>query len=94
MSAPVLHVRGQVLVGREATRDEVWVIDGKVSFTPPQSGRDVQTVDGWVLPGLVDAHCHVGLDPHGACAKCGAKLAGHFDAKPGKWGARRMPIAI
>jgi imidazolonepropionase-like amidohydrolase len=23
-------------------------------------------VDGWVLPGLVDAHCHVGLDAHGA----------------------------
>ncbi|HEX6055690.1 MAG TPA: amidohydrolase, partial [Intrasporangium sp.] len=66
MSAPVLHVRGQVLVGRDATRDEVWVIDGKVSFTPPRSGTDVQTVDGWVLPGLVDAHCHVGLDPHGA----------------------------
>ena len=21
---------------------------------------------GWVLPGLVDAHCHVGLDAHGA----------------------------
>lgn len=24
------------------------------------------TVTGWVLPGLVDAHCHVGLDHHGA----------------------------
>jgi len=23
-------------------------------------------VRGWVLPGLVDAHCHVGLDAHGA----------------------------
>jgi hypothetical protein len=25
----------------------------------------VRTVEGWALPGLVDAHCHVGLDGHG-----------------------------
>lgn len=66
MDAPVLHVRGQVLVGPDEVHDEVWVIGGKISFTPPASGGDVQTVDGWVLPGLVDAHCHVGLDKHGA----------------------------
>ncbi|HET8595267.1 MAG TPA: amidohydrolase family protein [Intrasporangium sp.] len=65
MDAPVLHVRGQVLVGPEETRDEVWVIDGKVSFTPPNRPADVQTIEGWVLPGLVDAHCHIGLGPHG-----------------------------
>ena len=26
----------------------------------------MQALRGWVLPGLVDAHCHVGLDAHGA----------------------------
>ncbi|MGN6754357.1 MAG: amidohydrolase family protein [Intrasporangium sp.] len=65
MDAPVLHVRGQVLVGPEETRDEIWIIDGKVSFSPPAGPADVQTVEGWVLPGLVDAHCHIGLGPHG-----------------------------
>jgi imidazolonepropionase-like amidohydrolase len=25
----------------------------------------VRTVEGWALPGLVDAHCHVGLGTHG-----------------------------
>jgi imidazolonepropionase-like amidohydrolase len=65
MSAPVLHVRGQVLVGPEEVRDELWVIGGRISFSPPAAGTDVQTLDGWVLPGLVDAHCHVGLDAHG-----------------------------
>ncbi len=69
MSAPVLHVRGQVLVGPEATLDELWVIGGKISFTPPSAGTEVQTIDGWVLPGLVDAHCHVGLDSHGEVPK-------------------------
>jgi imidazolonepropionase-like amidohydrolase len=65
MTAPVLHVRGRVLVGPEETVDELWVVDGRVTFTPPSAGADVETLDGWVLPGLVDAHCHVGLGPHG-----------------------------
>jgi imidazolonepropionase-like amidohydrolase len=66
MSAPVLHVRGQVLAGPEEVRDDVWVIDGRLSYTAPSAGADVRTVHGYVLPGLVDAHCHVGLDAHGA----------------------------
>ena len=62
----VLHVRGRVLVGPEEVRDELWVVDGRVGFTRPPTAEDVRTVTGWVLPGLVDAHCHVGLDAHGA----------------------------
>ncbi|TWP35586.1 amidohydrolase family protein [Leekyejoonella antrihumi] len=60
---PVLHVKGQVLVGPQEVRDELWVVDGRVTFTPPSG--DVHTVDGFVLPGLVDAHCHVGLEATG-----------------------------
>ena len=66
MSAPMLHVRGQVLVGPEEVRDELWVVDGRVTYDAPSAAAEVQTVSGWVLPGLVDAHCHVGLDAHGA----------------------------
>lgn len=62
----VLHVRGRVLVGPEDVRDELWVVDGRVAFDRPAAAADVRTVTGWVLPGLVDAHCHVGLDAHGA----------------------------
>ena len=61
---PVLHVKGQVLVGPDEVRDELWVVDGRVTFTPPSG--DVHTVGGYVLPGLVDAHCHVGLEATGA----------------------------
>ena len=53
-----------MLVGPDDVRPEVWVVDGRVTFTRPTA--EVQTVDGWVLPGLVDAHCHVGLGPNGA----------------------------
>ncbi|MFD5220043.1 amidohydrolase family protein [Streptomyces tendae] len=62
----VLHVKGRVLVGPEEVRDEVWVIDGRISYDRPTGAADVRTVEGWALPGLVDAHCHVGLDQHGA----------------------------
>ncbi|MFF7445235.1 MULTISPECIES: amidohydrolase family protein [unclassified Streptomyces] len=62
---PVLHVKGRVLVGPEDVRDELWVVDGRISYDRPVGAQDVRTVEGWVLPGLVDAHCHVGLGPHG-----------------------------
>jgi imidazolonepropionase-like amidohydrolase len=63
----VLHLTGPVLVGPHEQREQAWVIGGRLSYEPPTSpGSDVRRVDGWVLPGLVDAHCHVGLDAHGA----------------------------
>ncbi|CAM5394420.1 amidohydrolase [Streptomyces avidinii] len=61
----VLHVKGRVLVGPQEVRDELWVIGGRVSFERPRGPGEVTEVAGWVLPGLVDAHCHVGLDAHG-----------------------------
>ncbi|HEY7717484.1 MAG TPA: amidohydrolase, partial [Pedococcus sp.] len=67
MTAPVLHLTGPLLVGPEEVRDEAWVVGGRLTFErPAATGADVVRVDGWVLPGLVDAHCHVGLDAHGA----------------------------
>ncbi|HOA03521.1 MAG TPA: amidohydrolase, partial [Dermatophilaceae bacterium] len=64
--ATVLHIVGEILVGPADTRPECWVLDGRVTYAAPTGpGHDVQTVRGWALPGLVDAHCHVGLDHHG-----------------------------
>ncbi|MFD9004016.1 amidohydrolase family protein [Streptomyces sp. NPDC059582] len=64
----VLHVKGRVLAGPDDTdvRDELWVVGGRISYDRPAGARDIRAVEGWVLPGLVDAHCHVGLGPHGA----------------------------
>ena len=61
----VLHLRGPVLLGPEDVAPEAWVVGGRLSLDRPTAG-DVTTIDGWVIPGLVDAHCHVGLDAHGA----------------------------
>jgi pyruvate formate lyase activating enzyme len=34
------------------------------------------------------------LDRQGRCKSCGATLAGHFNATPGSWGRRRLPVSI
>jgi len=57
-----LHVRGIVLP--DATHEDLWVRDGVVTLDPVAGAQTVAT--GWVIPGLVDAHCHVGLDAGGA----------------------------
>ncbi|MFJ4623551.1 amidohydrolase family protein [Streptomyces sp. NPDC088812] len=62
---PVLHVTGRVLAGPDDVRDELWIVGGRISYDRPAGARDVRTVTGWALPGLVDAHCHVGLGAHG-----------------------------
>ena len=56
------HVRGIGLPDGEPI--ELWIIDGRVS-REPVSGADTIFDGGWILPGLVDAHCHVGLGPMG-----------------------------
>jgi imidazolonepropionase-like amidohydrolase len=63
--AQVLHLTGPVLTGPEGVRDEAWVVGGRVTYERPGGDHDVVTLDGWVVPGLVDAHCHIGLGPHG-----------------------------
>ena len=63
----VLHLRGPVLVGPDEVREQAWVVGGRVTFEAPTVlSERIEDVDGWVIPGLVDAHCHIGLDARGA----------------------------
>ena len=57
-----LHLRGTGLPDGEPV--EWWVLDGILS-AEPVSGADTVVDGGWIIPGLVDAHCHVGLGPGG-----------------------------
>lgn len=59
----VLRVRGPVLAGPDEVRDGLWVVDGRVTYSAPSG--DATVIDGWALPGLVDAHCHIGLGADG-----------------------------
>jgi imidazolonepropionase-like amidohydrolase len=56
-------LRGVVLPSGE--RSELHVdAAGRVS-AEPLPGAEVLEEGGWIVPGLVDAHCHVGLGPSG-----------------------------
>ncbi len=35
-----------------------------------------------------------GLDDHGRCVACGEELPGVFEAHPGDWGSRRVPLRL
>jgi imidazolonepropionase-like amidohydrolase len=61
VTAEPLHVRGVVLP--EGEHRDLWIVDGRVTYEPVSDALTV--AEGWVVPGLVDAHCHVGLDAHG-----------------------------
>ena len=46
-----------------------WIADGVLRAEPVPGAQTVFGADGaggWIIPGLVDAHCHVGLGPRGA----------------------------
>jgi imidazolonepropionase-like amidohydrolase len=58
-----MHVRGLGLPDEAAT--ELWIVDGRIS-AEPVAGAVTVFDGGWIVPGLVDAHCHVGLGHHGA----------------------------
>ncbi|CAN5246008.1 amidohydrolase family protein [soil metagenome] len=58
-----LHLRGVLLpLGEDV---DLWIRDGLFTFEPVPGAETVST-GGWLVPGLVDAHCHVGLGPDGA----------------------------
>src|SRR3954451_8286847 len=57
-----LRFRGPVLPDGEVR--DLYVVDGRVTYEPVGSAETV--AEGWIVPGLVDAHCHVGLDENGA----------------------------
>ncbi|WP_306747501.1 amidohydrolase family protein [Saccharothrix yanglingensis] len=59
-----LHLRGVVLPEGGDPRD-LWVVNGRIR-TRPVPGATTVVDGGYLLPGLVDAHCHVGLGPKGA----------------------------
>ncbi len=56
-----MRFRGPVLPHGEPR--DLYVVDGRITLEP-QAGAET-VAEGWLVPGLVDAHCHLGLDDHG-----------------------------
>ena len=61
--ATALHVQGRGLPDDEVV--EWWIADG-ILRSEPIGGAETIWDGGWIIPGLVDAHCHVGLGERGA----------------------------
>ena len=62
-TAPILHLRGPILLGPEEELAEAWVADGVIHHEKPElpAGTEVREIDGIVVPGLADLHCHLGI---------------------------------
>jgi imidazolonepropionase-like amidohydrolase len=56
-----LKFSGPVLPDAEPR--DLYVVDGTVTHEPVTGAE--RAADGWIVPGLVDAHCHIGLGEDG-----------------------------
>ena len=78
----VLHLAGPVRVDAEHVAREAWVVGDRLTFTRPAAPVDGR-LDGWVVPGFVDAHCHVGLGPQGEVDRQAARQQAEADRDTG-----------
>ncbi|HEX9087141.1 MAG TPA: amidohydrolase family protein [Arthrobacter sp.] len=60
----IIEFSGPILTGPDRERHGLWSVDGVLTFHRPAAAPDL-VLDGWVIPGLADAHCHIGLGPGG-----------------------------
>ena len=58
---PAQRYRGPVLPDGEPR--DLYVVDGRITWEVQPGAETV--AEGWIVPGLVDAHCHLGLDDFG-----------------------------
>ena len=57
-----MHLRGVVLP--DGVAQDVWIADGRISAEPVE-GAGTLVSEGFLVPGLVDAHCHPAIGPQG-----------------------------
>lgn len=80
--ADIIHFRGPVLTAPDRVRHGLWSVDGRLTFSRPAAAPD-RILDGWVLPGFVDAHCHIGLGAAGPVEPAAARDQARADLNAG-----------
>jgi imidazolonepropionase-like amidohydrolase len=65
-ASEALRFSGTVLPDLDSR--DLYVVDGRVTYEPVPGAEHVAS-NVWFVPGLVDAHCHVGLTAAGAADK-------------------------
>lgn len=78
-----LHLRGTVLP--DGADSELWIDDGVVVDGPVPGAEPLTGVGPtpYVVPGLVDAHCHIGLGPDGGVDRATAERQARTDRASG-----------
>jgi imidazolonepropionase-like amidohydrolase len=59
-----LELTGPILADEDVVVGRAWVLGGRITYEEPHH-TEVTRVDGWVLPGFVDMHCHLAVGPSG-----------------------------
>ncbi|HET8879064.1 MAG TPA: amidohydrolase family protein [Arthrobacter sp.] len=78
----IIEFSGTVLTGVDQERQGLWSVDGALTFRRPESAPD-RVLAGWVIPGLVDAHCHIGLGAGGDVSAAAAEEQARADLAAG-----------
>ncbi len=81
MTAGLLQVSGTDAV--TGTAVDHWIADGVFVEPPTDRGAAESTLTGWVLPGFVDAHCHVGYSRRGVATLSEAVQQGRVNLAAG-----------
>ncbi|MDO5067148.1 MAG: amidohydrolase family protein [Propionibacteriaceae bacterium] len=66
MATQSLHIHGTFIPENEPR--EMWIRDGVLTDTPQPEARTVAR-NAFIVPGLVDAHCHIGLGEQGEVSR-------------------------
>ncbi|MDQ0756017.1 amidohydrolase family protein [Arthrobacter sp. B3I4] len=78
----IIEFTGPVLTAADEERQGLWAVDGRLTFQRPLETPG-SVLDGWVIPGLVDAHCHIGLGPGGDVSEGVAEQQARTDRDAG-----------
>ncbi|WP_370517338.1 amidohydrolase family protein [Pseudactinotalea sp. HY160] len=79
---------GVVLTGG-VERERVRIDGDRLTFAPAagwesgESGESPESLLGWITPGLVDVHCHLGLGPLGAIDEAATRAQADADVRAG-----------
>src|SRR5690606_41076137 len=76
-----LEPRGTVVLGDGRATDRAWVLGDRITLERPAPVD--QVIEGVVLPGLVDVHCHVGLAADGPVDRATARAEALADRDSG-----------
>ncbi len=78
----ITHLRGTVVVDDDHEVGEAWVVGDRLTLERPDRAPDA-VLQGWVVPGLVDVHCHVGLAADGPVDDATAQAQAQADRDAG-----------